>query len=131
MDGKMDSIMEEIVEKMEKEGTPMIKLAALFIKEPLSLQALLMIEDNSPVTIDQISNDFAGDISNNVEMTDLLDKLKGFGVIVVNDNIVNIANRGKCIVAKLRIKMNNPPGDGGNLCDMKHGCVYDIENCKL
>lgn len=124
----MDDVMTEIVKKMEAEGTPTIKLAALFINEPLSLEGLLMVDDMSPMTIDQVYKEFTGDIREDVNVTHILDRLKEFGMISIKDNIVNITDRGHSIVNKLRTKMNSVQEDGSNLCDMKHGCVYNVEN---
>jgi hypothetical protein len=128
MENKMDNVMKEIVKKMEAEGTPTIKLAELFINEPLSLEGLLMLDDMSPMTIDQVYKEFTGDIREDVNVTRVLDKLKGFGMISIKDNIVSITDRGHSIVDKLRTKMNSVQEDGSNLCDMKHGCIYDVEN---
>lgn len=61
---------------MEDEGIPMIKLAAFFINEPLSLDGLFMLGDSDPMTIDQVCKKFIGDIRKNVNVTRLLDKLK-------------------------------------------------------
>lgn len=52
-------------------------------------------------------------------------------MIVVNDNIVSITDRGHYVVEKLRMKMNNVHEDSGNLFDMKCGCVCNTDNCKL
>jgi hypothetical protein len=82
---------------MAEEGRPMINLAELFIKEPFSLEILFMLEDKGPMTIEQISNEITG----NVKITDLLDKFKGFKTIEIKDNIVNIIDRGQCIIIKL------------------------------
>jgi predicted transcriptional regulator len=128
MEIKMDDVMKEIVEKMEAEGTPTIKLAALFIKEPLSLEGLLMLDDMSPMTIDQVYKEFTCDIREDVNATRILDKLKGFGMINIKDNIVSITDRGHSIANKLRTKMNSVQEGGSNLCDMKHGCIYNVEN---
>lgn len=100
----MDDVMTEIVKKMEAEGTPTIKLAALFIKEPLSLEGLLMLDDMSPMTIDQVYKEFTGDIREDINVTHILDKLKGFGMINIKDNIVSITDRGHSIVNKLEQK---------------------------
>jgi hypothetical protein len=128
MESKMDDIMTEIVKKMEAEGTPTIKLAELFINEPLSLEGLLMLDDMSPMTIDQVYKEFTGDIREDVNVTRILDKLNGFGMISIKDNIVSITDRGHSIVDKLRTKMNSVQEDGSNLCDMKHGCIYNVED---
>lgn len=91
-----DINMKKIVEQMAEEGRPMVNLAELFIKEPLSLEVLLLLDDNSPMTIEQIS-----EMTGNVKITDLLDKLKGFKTIDIKDSLVNITDRGQCIVVKL------------------------------
>lgn len=109
MQNKMDDIMKVIVEKMEENGMPVIKLAELFIKEPLSLEGLLMFDDKGPMTIDQACKEFTGGIMEDVNVTRLLDKLKGFGVINIKDGIVSITDRGYSIVEKLRIKNEQCP----------------------
>jgi len=98
-------IMKKIVEDMEEEGNPMIDLSELFIKEPLSLEILLLLENKSHMTIKQISNWLVSDsgATDNVNITDLLNRLEGFKTIVIKDNLVNIAYRGQCIVTKLRM----------------------------
>lgn len=92
----LDINMKKIVEQMAEEGRPMVNLAELFIKEPLSLEVLLMLEDESPMTIEQIS-----EMAGNAKITDILDELKGFKTIDIKDNLVNITDRGQCIVIKL------------------------------
>lgn len=94
-------IMEKIVEKMTEEGMPMINLAELFIKEPLSLEILLMLEDMGPITIEHISDE----ITNKAKITILLDRLKEFRTIDIKDSLVNITERGQYIVIKLIMKM--------------------------
>lgn len=93
--------MKKIVEQMAEEGKPMRDLAELFIKEPLSLEVLLMLEGEGPMTIEQIYNEITG----NVNITYLLDKLKGFNTINIKDNIVSITDRGQCIVVKLTMSV--------------------------
>ena len=131
MEDVMEKIMEKmvgkIIEKMADEGRSMINLAELFIKEPSSLEFLLMIADEGNMTIEQISNEITG----NLEIKEMLDKLKGFKVVDIKDDIVNITDRGQYIIMKLRAKMNNLCEDGGRLCDMNHFCVYDIANYEL
>jgi hypothetical protein len=131
MESKMDDIMKEIVEKMEAEDTPTIKLAALFIKKPLSLEGLLMLDDMSPMTIGQVYKEFTGDTGEDVNVTHILDKLKEFSMISIKDNIVSIADKGRSVANKLRTKMNSVQEDGSNLCDMKPGYMYNDENCEL
>jgi predicted methyltransferase len=126
---KVDNVMKEIADKMAEEGRPMINLAALFIKEPLSLETLLMLEDKGPMTIDQVSNYAAEDVVGSVNIIDLLNKLKGFDVINVKDNTVSITDRGQCIVVKLRMKMNNLGDDVDKLCNIKHDCIYNNDDC--
>lgn len=98
----MKKIMEKIMAKMAEEGKPMIKLAGLFIDEPLSLEILLMLESEGPMTVEQISNEMKNDV---VKITDILDKLKGFKTIEIKENLVNLTERGQCIVIKLRMSM--------------------------
>jgi hypothetical protein len=77
MDNELNSKIKEIAETMEEEGIPMINLSRLFIKEPLSLQGLFMIGDNCPMTIGQICEEFICYIGKNVNVTHMLDELKG------------------------------------------------------
>ena len=129
-ENKMDNKMKEIAEKMAEEGMPMANLKWLFIHEPLSLEGLLMIEDKGPMIIDQVYKEFTGAIQIDINVTRLLDKLKTFGVIDIKDDIVNITDRGHCIVMKLRKKMNNLDKDiDASLCNIKHDCVYNVDNC--
>lgn len=125
----MDPVIRKISEKMEEEGNPMINLAGLFIKEPLSLEFLLMITDEEIMTMEQISSDivYSGHIKS------LLEKLNGFGVIDINNNIVRITERGKRIVLKLRREMDRigREKDMSNLCNLKTDCAYKLENYDL
>ena len=100
-DVDMKETMKKIVEEMADEGRPMINLAELFIKEPLSLEILMMLEGNSLMTIEHISDNIVG----NARTTDVLNKLKEFKMIDFKDNFVCITNRGLIIVTKLRMKM--------------------------
>ena len=72
------------------------RLAELFIKEPSSLEILLMLSDEGPKTIEQI------EIIYDTKMTDLLDKLKLLQVIDIKNGLVNITSFGRYIVRKLR-----------------------------
>lgn len=73
-------------------------LAELFIKEPSSLEVLLMLSDEGPKTIKQIS----GDVIYDTKITGLLDKLRQSNVIDIKEDLVDITSYGKCIVKKLR-----------------------------
>ncbi len=108
---------------------PMINLSRLFIEKELSLELLLMLEDVGPTTIDQISN-IVGGVYSNEYIKEMLDELKGFDVIDVKNNNVNLTDRGQTIVMKLRMKMNNLGKDPEKLCNIKHDCIYDV-HCEL
>jgi hypothetical protein len=129
MDDDLNSKIREMAEKMEEEGRPMINLSRLFISEPLSLEALLMLEGEGPMTTDQVFKEFTGDTRDDVNVTHILDMLKGFDMIVVKDNVVGVTDRGKCIVMKLRKETNNFGEDNDKLCNVKHDCIYNDGNC--
>lgn len=130
MDNELNSKIREISEKMEEEGRPMINLTRLFIEKELSLELLLMLEDIGSATIDQIPN-ILGGVYSNEYIKDVLDELKGFDVINVKNNIVNLTDRGQCIVMKLRMKLNNLGDDPAKLCNIKHDCIYNVGDCQL
>lgn len=115
MEEELNSRIREIVEKMEEEGRPMINLSRLFIMKPLSLEVLLILEDKGSVTIEQISK-----MTGNAKLIEVLEELKGFGVIDDKNDIVNLTDRGQWIVMKLRIKMNSFGKDDEKLCNMRH-----------
>ena len=71
-------------------------LAGLFIKEPSSLEVLLMLTDEGPKTIKDMSEE-------DTKITDLLDKLRRINVIDIKDDLIYITSYGKCLVKKLRI----------------------------
>lgn len=75
-------------------------LAELLIKEPY-LEVLLMLTDEGPKTVEQISKEIIYDAN----VTDLLDKLKEFDTIDIKDNLVNVTNYGQCLVIKMRKKV--------------------------
>lgn len=130
MDNELNSKIGEISEKMEEEGRPMINLSRLFIEKELSLEVLLMLEDVGSATIDQISNIIGGEYSNEY-ISVILDELKGFDVIDVKNNTVNLTDRGQCIMMKLRMKMNSLGKDPAKLCNIKHDCIYNFGDCEL
>jgi hypothetical protein len=131
MRNKMRNKISEISEKMAEEGKPLIELAGLFIKKPLSLEGLLMLEDKGPITIDQVYKEFTGYVGEDINVTCMLDELKGFGIIAIKDNIVSVTDRGKCIVMKLRIEMNNFGEGVVKSCDIKQDCILDVDSRKL
>lgn len=91
---KKDPKMEEI-DSMLIEG-----LAELLIKEPSSLEVMLMLTDEGPMTTEEISNEIIYD----TKITDLLNKLKRFKIVGFINNIVYITSYGQYIVKKLRNK---------------------------
>ena len=68
-------------------------LAGLFIKEPSSLEVLLMLTDEGPKTIKDMSEE-------DTKITDLLDKLRRINVIDIKDDLIYITSYGKCLVKK-------------------------------
>jgi len=81
------------------------------------------------MTTDQVFKEFTGDTRDDVNVTHILDMLKGFDMIVVKDNVVGVTDRGKCIVMKLRKETNNFGEDNDKLCNVKHDCIYNDGNC--
>ena len=75
-------------------------LAGLFIKEPSSLEVLLMLTDEGPKTIKDMSEE-------DTKITDLLDKLRRINVIDIKDDLIYITSYGKCLVKKLRKYKND------------------------
>jgi len=128
MDIELNSKIREIAEKMEEEGRPMINLSRLFIEKELSLEVLLMLEDVGSATTYQISN-VMGDEYDNDDIKNILDELKEFDVIDVENSIVNLTDRGICIVVKLIKETNNFGEDNDKLCNVKHDCIYNDGNC--
>lgn len=87
------------VSKMEEIDSRLIEgLAELLVKEPSSLEVMLMLTDEGPMTIDEISNE----IMCNTKITDLLNKLKRFKVAGFINNLVYITSYGQYLVKKLR-----------------------------
>jgi len=76
-------------------------IAEILIKEPSSLEVLLMLSDEGSKTVGQISNDITCD----TDVTDLLDRLKKLLLIDINNDVVNITYYGKFVVRKLREAM--------------------------
>lgn len=76
-------------------------LAELFVKEPSSLEILLMLKDEGPKTVGQVSKDILYDTN----VTDLLDKLKTFGMIDIKDNLIDITIRGRLLMSKMRKRL--------------------------
>ncbi len=88
--------MEEIDSKLV-EG-----LSELLVKEPSSLEVMLMLTDEGPMTIEEISNEIIYDI----KVTDLLNKLKRFKVVGFINNLVYVTSYGQSIVKKMRDKIH-------------------------
>lgn len=73
-------------------------LAELLIKEPSSLEVMLMLTDEGPMTIEEISNKIIYD----TKVTDLLNKLKIFKVVGFINNCVYVTSYGQYLVRKMR-----------------------------
>ena len=87
------------VDNMEEIDSKVIEgLAELIIKEPSSLEVMLMLTDEGPMTIEEISSDIICD----TVITDLLNKLKRFKVVGFINNLVYITSHGQYIVKKMR-----------------------------
>lgn len=82
-------------------------LAELFIKEPSSLELILMLADEGPKTIEKISREIIYD----TKITGLLDKLDEFKVISIENGWVNITDDGYWLVKKLREKIRENKRD--------------------
>lgn len=94
--------MEEIDPRLKDIDPRLIEgLAELLIKEPSSLEVMLMLTDKGPMTIEEISNEIIYDTT----VTDLLNKLKRFKVVGFINNLVYITSYGQYIVKKLRNKV--------------------------
>lgn len=86
-------------------------LAELVIKEPSSLEVMLMLTDEGPMTIEEISNEIIYDTI----ITDLLNKLKRFKVVGFINNLVYITSYGQYIVKKIRNSVKEKQ-KGGIIC---------------
>lgn len=78
-------------------------IAELFIKEQSSLEVILILTDEGPKSVKEISEEVIYD----TKITDLLDKLIKFKVIDIKDDIVDITSYGKLIGEKLRNEVQN------------------------
>lgn len=104
-------------------------LSELFIKEPFSLEVVLMITDEGPKTIKDISGIRNGyDMTDMKDMKDILDKLRKFSMVDIKDDIVDITDYGKGIIEKLRRHTNEVK----NMEDISNkGNFDDIDFSKL
>lgn len=73
-------------------------LTELMVKEPSSLEIMIMLTDKGPMTIEEISNEIICDTA----IPGLLNKLKKFKVIGFINNLVYITSYGQYIIKKLR-----------------------------
>jgi predicted transcriptional regulator len=92
-------------------------LSELMVKEPSSLEVMLMLTDKGPMTIEEISNEIIYD----TKITDLLNKLKRFKVVGFINNLVYITSYGQYLVKKMRSQL--PPPKGGGLSVMTRATV--------
>lgn len=83
-------------------------LAELLVKEPSSLEVMLMLTDEGPMTIEDISNEIICDIT----ISDLLNRLKIFKVVGFINNLVYITSRGQYIVKKMRDNVKEKQKEG-------------------
>lgn len=83
-------------------------LAELLVKEPSSLEVMLMFTDKGPMTIEEVSNE----IMCNTNITDLLNKLKRFKVVGFINNLVYITSYGQYVVKKLRNNVKEKQKEG-------------------
>lgn len=94
---------------MEEINSRLIEgLAELLVKEPSSLEVMLMLTDKGPMTIDEISNE----IICGTTISDLLNKLKRFKVVGFINNLVYITSNGQRIVKKLRDNVKEKQKEG-------------------
>lgn len=82
----------------EIDSKPIEGLAELIVKEPLSLEVMLMLTDKGPMTIEEIYNEIIYD----TKITDLLNKLKRFKVVGFINNLIYITSYGQYLVKKMR-----------------------------
>ncbi len=75
------------------------KIAEIFIKEPSSLEMLLMLADEGSKTVEQIS-----EIIDDKATVNLLEELRQVDLIYIKDNLINITSLGQNIITKLRKK---------------------------
>ena len=95
--------------KMKEVDSRLIEgLAELLIKEPSSLEVMLMLTDEGPMTNEEISNEIVYD----TKITDLLNKLKRFKIVGFINNLVYITSYGQYIVKKLRNKVKEKQRGG-------------------
>jgi predicted transcriptional regulator len=84
---------------MEEIGSRLIEgLAELLVKEPSSLEVMLMLTDEGPMTIEEISNEIIYETT----ISDLLNKLKRFKVVGFINNLVYITSYGQYLVKNMR-----------------------------
>lgn len=94
--------------KMEEIDSRLIEgLAELFVKEPSSLDILLMLTDKGPMTIEEISDE----IIFGTTISDLLNKLKRFKVVGFINNLVYITSYGQYTIKKLRNDTKEKEGE--------------------
>jgi predicted transcriptional regulator len=77
------------------------RIAELIIKEPSSLEIMLMLNDEGPKTVEEIS------VIYDTTIKDLLSKLEQFKVICSDNDLLYITSHGRSIVKKLREKNMN------------------------
>lgn len=84
---------------MEEIDSSLIEgLAELMVKKQSSLEIMLMLTDEGPMTIEEISNEIIYDTA----ITDLLNNLKRFKVVGFINNLVYITSYGQYLVKKMR-----------------------------
>lgn len=95
--------------KMEEIDSRLIEgLAELMVKEPSSLEVMIMLTDEGPMTIEEISNEIIYD----TKITDLLNKLKRFKVVGFINSLVYITSYGQYVVKKLCNKVKEKQKEG-------------------
>lgn len=95
--------MEKDIEEIKTKENMSIKgLAELFIEEPPSLEILLMLSGEGPKTVEQIFGDVVDDVIHETKIRGLLDRLKKFYTIDIENNLVNITNYGQLLVTKMQ-----------------------------
>ncbi len=94
---------------MEEINSRLIEgLAELMVKEPSSLEVMLMLTDEGPMTIEEISNEIIHDTI----IRDLLNKLKRFKVVGFINNLIYITSYGQCLVKKMRSNVKEKQKEG-------------------
>lgn len=93
---------------METESSIKKELSELITIEPSSLDIMVMLNDEGPMTFDEISNKI---ICSSI-ISDLLNKMKKFKVIGFINNLIYITSYGQQIIKKMRKNIKEEQREG-------------------